>query len=177
MNDIRDKLKSLSDNRKRAILIAIGVILLLLLLVLESGDGNDEAVTKSQKTAVAEEYIESTEKQLQKILSQVEGAGEVYVMITLESCYENVYATDYTAKNENQKESSDSNITEELVVVENQDGENGVVIKVYEPVVKGVAVVCQGADSVKVRSAIIETVCALFDISSTKVSVTKGYKE
>jgi phenylalanyl-tRNA synthetase beta chain len=59
-------------------------------------------------------------------------------------------------------------------VVKGSDGENGVVIKVYEPVIKGVAVVAQGADNIKVRSAITEAVCALFNISSAKVSVSKG---
>ena len=41
---------------------------------------------------------------------------------------------------------------------------------------KGVAVICQGGDDVAVRKAITEAVCALFDISSASVSVTKMNK-
>ncbi len=177
MNDIKERLKSLSDNRKRFLLIAIGVVCLLVLVAFESGGSGKAEHTTERVTPLPDEYIGNTEKELKAILSQVEGAGQVHVMITLESCFENVYAHDYTNKTESQRESNHSNITEELVVVNSSDGEDGVVIKVYEPVIKGVAVVCEGADNVKVKSAITETVCALFDISSAKVSVTKGQKE
>ena len=46
-------------------------------------------------------------------------------------------------------------------------------IKVYEPTVKGVAVVAEGADNINVKTAITDTVCALFDISTAQVSVEK----
>ncbi len=177
MNDIRERLKKLPENRKRIVLIGVGIVCLLILLVFESGDSDKTEVTSGQAATLPDEYVERTEKQLKTILSQVEGAGEVNVMITLESCFENVYARDYATATESRTDSSDSDITEELVVVKGSDGEEGVVIKVYEPVVKGVAVVCEGADNINVKSAITETVCALFDISSAKVSVTKGQKE
>ncbi len=174
MNDIKNKLKSLPDNKKRVLLIVIGVVSLVFLVIFESADSTKKEVNTERVNTLPEVYIENTEKQLKSILSQVADAGEVHVMITLESCYENVYAKDYTSKIEEQKDSSDSDIVEELVVVKNSNGEEGVVVKVYEPVIKGVAVVCEGADNIKVKSAITETVCALFDISSAKVSVTKG---
>lgn len=177
MNDFKERMKSLSDNKKRVLLIAVVVISLLALLTFEATEGSEKTTSGDAVMPTADEYTEATEKELKTILSQVEGAGEVYVMITLESCYENVFAKDYDNKTQTQKDSSDSNVTEELVVVKNPEGENGVVVKVYEPVIKGVAVVCEGADNIKVKSAITEAVCALFDISSTKVSVTKGQKE
>ena len=177
MSDLKDKIKALSDNKKRVLLIVICVISLLFLIVSESNEneGTSQQTIKTQTSH--DEYIKTTEKELESILSQVEGAGKVHVMITLESCYENVYANSYSSKSKNNGDGTSDDVTEELVVVKNSDGENGVVIKVYEPVIKGVAVVAQGADNIKVKSAITETVCALFDISSAKVSVTKGYKE
>lgn len=177
MNDIKETLKGISDNKKRILLIAVGVICLLVLVIFEASSSAESDRSADKTNISSEEYIAKTEKELSTILSQIEGAGEVYVMIALESCFENVYARDNTNKTNNQKDSSDINVTEELVVVKNSDGEGGVVVKVYEPVVKGVAVVCEGADNIKVKLAITEAVCALFDISSTKVSVTKGQKE
>lgn len=177
MNDFKERMKSLSANKKRVLLTAVVIASLVVLFFIETSEISKTTASNDSITPTADEYIESTEKELKTILSQVEGAGEVHVMITLESCYENVFAKDYDNKTQSQKDSSDSNVTEELVVVKNSEGENGVVVKVYEPVVKGVAVVCEGADNIKVKSAITETVCALFDISSTKVSVIKGQKE
>jgi stage III sporulation protein AG len=177
MSNLKEKIKALPDNKKHVLLIAVIVVSLLALIAFETMGSSEAAAPKERIIPTAEEYIASTEKQLKSILSQVEGAGDVHVMITLESCYENVFAKDYSNKTDTQKDSSNINVTEELVVVKNTDGEGGVVIKVCEPVVKGVAVVCEGADNIKVKSAITEAVCALFDISSTKVSVTKGQKE
>jgi stage III sporulation protein AG len=51
--------------------------------------------------------------------------------------------------------------------------QDGVIIKVYEPVVKGVAVVAAGGDDEKVKMAIIETVSAVFNINSANISVEK----
>ncbi len=177
MSDLKDKIKALSDNKKRVLLIVICIVSLLFLIISESNEneGTSQQTIKTQTSP--DEYIKTTEKELESILSQVEGAGKVHVMITLESCYENVYANSYSSKSKNNGDGTSDDVTEELVVIKNSDGENGVVIKVYEPVIKGVAVVAQGADNIKVKSAITETVCALFDISSAKVSVTKGYKE
>ncbi len=177
MSDLKDKIKALSDNKKRVLLIAICIVSLLFLIISESAEEESVSTTSIKTHTAPDEYIKATEKQLENILSQVEGAGKVHVMITLESCYENVYANSYSSKSKNNGDESSDDVTEELVVVKNSDGENGVVIKVYEPVIKGVAVVAQGADNIKVKSAITETVCALFDISSAKVSVTKGHKE
>ena len=60
------------------------------------------------------------------------------------------------------------------MIVKNGSGvEECLVVKVFEPKIKGVAVICQGGDDLAVKKAITETVCALFDISSASVSVTK----
>ena len=64
-----------------------------------------------------------------------------------------------------------------MIVKSGSGTEECLVVKVYEPVVKGVAVVAEGADNAQVKKAITETVCALFDISTNKVSVIKKYEE
>ena len=48
-----------------------------------------------------------------------------------------------------------------------------VLIESKPPRVMGVTVVCAGADSDKVRSEIVNMMCALFDIGSNRVSVLK----
>ena len=37
------------------------------------------------------EYIKEQEEKLKELIEKIDGAGETEVMITLESCYENVY--------------------------------------------------------------------------------------
>jgi len=178
MINIIDKFKKLPDKKRNIILCIIGAVALLLLVISEfSGDG--EVVSPQENTAeYASDYIEKTEKELSSILEEIDGAGEVEVMITLESCYENVYAKGYSSQSDENEDGAESQLTEEYIIVKSGSGtEECLVIKVYEPMIKGVAVVAEGADNANVKKAITETVCALFDISSNKVSVIKKYEE
>lgn len=175
MNEILKQINNFKINKKSIALIALGVVAIFLLMVGEpAGESSQDTISVTDTSAYSAEYIEKTEKTLEKILERIDGAGDVRVMLTLESCYENIYAKAYeTEKDFSEKESAE-NIKEEYVIVKKGTGnEECIVIKVYEPVVKGVAVVCEGGDNTYVKKAITETLCALFDISTAKVSVTK----
>ena len=95
-------------------------------------------------------------------------------MITLENCYENVFAKGYKEKNDNKTDSQKSESEEEYIIIKNgSNTEECLVVKVLQPTVKGVAVIAQGAGNAQVKTAITQTICALFDISTAKVSVEK----
>ena len=176
MKDIlKNILSGLKLSKKNIAMIVLAVVVLLLLLFSElSGDEAKEKNIDSNATVYAEDYIKETEKRLEGVLSGLNGAGKVKVMITLESCYENVYAKGYTSKSkEGENEESRETAEEYIIVKQGSNNEECLVIKVYEPRVKGVAVIAQGADNINVKQAITDTVCALFDISSASVSVEK----
>ena len=95
-------------------------------------------------------------------------------MITLESGSEEIYLHNYNYGENNDKSGRNSlERKDEYVIVDGSSGEEGIVVRVAEPKVRGVAVVCRGAGSDTVRGQIIETVTALLDISSARVSVAK----
>lgn len=178
MVNVLEKFKKLPDKKRNLILGFVGAIALLLLLI--SDFSTDEEVESPQENTAqyASEYIDKTEKELCSILEEIDGAGKVEVMITLESCYENVYAKGYSTQSDVDDAGAQSQITEEYVIIKNGSStEECLVVKVYEPKIKGVAVVAEGADNAQVKKAITDTVCALFDISSNKVSVIKKYEE
>lgn len=131
----------------------------------------DAAVT--EKTD-ADEYITDLENRLTSMISLIDGAGETRVMITLESGSEEIYLHDYDYGENNDPSGKNSlERKDEYVIVDGETGEKGIVVRVAEPRIRGVAVVCKGADSETVRSRIVETVTALLDISSARVSVAK----
>ena len=74
---------------------------------------------------------------------------------------------------ETEKETENELSEEYIIVKKGSNNEECLVVKVYEPTIKGVAVISEGADSIKVKTAITDTVCALFDISTAQVSVEK----
>jgi stage III sporulation protein AG len=175
MNDLLKKLNELKIGKKNIVLIAVAVFIIFLLLIIEFiPPDNTENVSKENTEKYSSQYIEKTEKELEALLENISGAGEVKVMITLENCYENVFAKGYNEKSENKTDSQRSESEEEYIIIKNgSNNEECLVVKVYEPTVKGVAVIAQGAGNTQVKNAITQTVCALFDISSAKVSVEK----
>ncbi len=175
MNDILENLKNLKIGKKNIILVTIAVLIMVLLLVSEFlTPENTENISKENTEIYSSQYIEKTEKELEALLENISGAGEVKVMITLENCYENVFAKGYSEKNDSKTDSQKSESEEEYIIVKNgSNNEECLVVKVYEPTVKGVAVIAQGAGNTQVKNAITQTVCALFDISTAKVSVEK----
>ncbi len=173
MNDLFNSLKKLKIDKKNIVLIAVAIFIILLLLVSEFiNTDSTETASKEDTAFFSSQYIEKTEKELEVLLEGINGAGDVKVMITLESCYENVYAKGYNEKNDSDADSVKNESEEEYIIIKNgSNNEECVVVKVHEPVVKGVAVIAQGAGSAGVKNAIIQTVCALFDISTARVSV------
>ena len=175
MNDILENLKNLKIGKKNLILVAIAIFIMVLLLVSEFlTPENTESISKENTEIYSSQYIEKTEKELEALLENISGAGEVKVMITLENCYENVFAKGYSEKNDSKTDSQKSESEEEYIIIKNgSNNEECLVVKVLQPTVKGVAVIAQGAGNTQVKNAITQTVCALFDISTAKVSVEK----
>lgn len=178
MSEILKNIRKLNLSKKNIILITLAVIALLILVLSEFTVSEEKADIDVQNTSqYAAQYTKETEKELETLLSKISGAGEVKAMVTLDSCYENVYAKGYSTKSEQDELQVKSEVSEEYIIVENgSNNEDCLVVKVYEPTVKGVAIVAEGADDINVKTAITETVCALFGISSAKVSVEKMTK-
>lgn len=175
MIDLLSNLKNLKIGKKNIVLVAIAVLIMILLFFSEFiYENNNETVSKEDTEVYSSQYIKTTEKELEELLENINGAGEVKVMITLETCYENVFAKGYNEKNDNKTDSYKSESEEEYIIIKNgSNNEECLVVKVYEPTVKGVAVIAQGGGNIQVKNAITQTVCSLFDISTAKVSVEK----
>ena len=156
-----------SADKKLKIAVIVGLIGILLL-------GMSEAIPK-QKTEVKSEkisyseYTSELEEKTKNIISSIDGVSECRVMITLKNSNESIFA-----KN-NQENSNGSNYSSEseYVLYNGESGEQPVLLKEYYPEVKGVVVVCSGADDVTVRENVINCISSLYAIPSTKISVSK----
>ena len=87
----------LGKNKKNIIVILCATLALLLLAVSELAD-NEESAGNMNNYVSSEAYIKEQEKKLCELLEKIDGVGDVEVMITLESCYENVYLKDKNLK-------------------------------------------------------------------------------
>ena len=155
-----------SDKKLKAALL-LGIIGMLLL-------GLSEAVPHEKKTETTQtqsysDLCAELEEKTERIISSIDGAGECEVMITLKNSNESVYAKNSQENNSSGNYSYES----EYVLYDGENGEQPVLIKEYFPEVRGVVVVCSGADNVTVRENVINSVSSLFGIPTTKISVIK----
>ena len=106
------------------------------------------------------------EERLEQLLGQIDGAGEVRVLLTEESGRETLFQTDSQA-------SGDSR-SDDTVLVESADRqETGLVRQTLEPVYRGAVVLCQGADRPSVKLAVVEAVRCVTGLGADAISVLK----
>jgi stage III sporulation protein AG len=110
--------------------------------------------------------VQSLEQRLETILSGIDGAGQVQVLLTEESGRQTLYQTD--------TQSDDSSRTEDTVLVEDGDRtENGLVRQTLEPEYRGAVVICDGADQSAVRLAVVNAVSCVTGLGADRICVLK----
>lgn len=145
---------------------------------------NDNAVSAIKNTLSDEK--KQIEANVEKILSQIKGAGKVNILITYVSGKEDVLAfeekksqNDTTEKdNEGGTRSVQQNSYENKIAYEdlNSGEKKAVVVKELTPEVRGVVVVADGAGNEVVREAIIRALVALMDVPVHKIQVFEREK-
>ena len=141
----------------------------LLLWPTQKEPAPEEPDASQTETLQAEEP--SIQIQMEKILSSIEGAGEVQVLLTRKTGDETIYLTD-TSVSENADGSSSH--TESAVRIGLADGgEAPVVTQTIYGQYQGALVVCQGADSAEVQLKLVNAVASLTGLSTDRVTVIK----
>lgn len=173
VNKLKEKINRFinGDSKKIKIIIAVGLIGMILILSSEifSSDKADSKKSTDEISFNYADYTSELEQKLCNVISAIDGVGECNVMITLENSSESVYATN----NENKSDEKSFNRKDEYVFYDSENGKIPVLIKEYLPKVQGVTVVCSGGDDIAIKEKIIESVTALFNISTNRVSVSK----
>lgn len=115
--------------------------------------------------------VEQMEKKLEKALSQVEGAGDVTVVLTLEESPRQVLAQDV---NTSEGESQSSRSDETVLLSKGSGTQEPAVLQQLGPEYRGALVVSQGGDDPQVRLALSKAVSALTGLGADKISICKG---
>ena len=172
---LKDSFDKLFKDKKMKLLVIAGIIGILLLFVGDLfGTGNSNK-TKSMpdfdNDAYNEQFIKRMQQDLYNVISRIEGVGEVEIVVTLETGVQYEYATNSKTSTDGSSQKSSSEYT--IITVDGQNGKEPLVLRRIEPTVKGVVVVCEGADNIYVKQAIIDIVTTLCGISANRVSVAK----
>ena len=188
-----------SENRKKIkmpgkdqllILLLSGILLVVIAIPTDGGkkkappdSGGDPA--EELKTATGQEpdsYEKRQEERLKEALEKVEGVGEVEVMITLKSSWENIVEKDRPSSSQTVEEADAGGGTRqtqevsrsETTVYREESGERTpYVVKELEPEVEGVIVIARGGGNASVKQNILEAVQALFPVEAHKIKIMK----
>ena len=179
------------------ILVLTGVLLFVIALPAGDGKGTSDSSpgyqplpgeeaggqqAQEEAELSEEQYREAMEARLTEVLSGMEGAGRVKVMITIKESRELVVEKEQpvsrSSTNENDSQGGSrvvNQVQSEENTVYRTDGAESepYVIKTIPPQVEGVLVVAEGAGTGTVNRTIVEIVQALFGVESHKVKVVK----
>ncbi len=125
----------------------------------------------SESVPSAVEMEETTLQQsLEQILSRLEGAGKVKVLLTEAEGQQTLYQTD---EDFSLGEKSGDNRRDTVLVTNSQREETGLVRQVIPPRYLGAVILCQGAGSASVRLAVVEAVSSVTGLRSDRITVLK----
>ena len=188
-------LKEFVKNKNNLIIIVLaGVLLMIIAWPVKketkiNNTSNTNKVTESEDLSdkentemVEEEYVDRMEKKVEEILCNMEGAGQVKVVITIRSSTEKVVEKDLPVNRSNTTEEDAeggkrtvNNVDAQENTVYSQTGNDSqpYVIKTVSPQVEGVLVLAEGAGSGEVSKNISDAIQVLFGIEAHRIKVIK----
>lgn len=140
-------------------LVTAGILLLAADLIFIRGGSGDKN-KGNISAAVYSAYTEELERRVRDICDKVAGVSNVSVLLTLESSNEYVYA-----------ENSSGASVYDYLVIDGKDGEEPVLIKEIYASVRGIAIVCDGGDSAKIKATLTELLSSAFNLPTNKISI------
>lgn len=146
------------------LILLVGVGLMLI-------PGKQEESNQTVQTQKTEQItVSDMEAKLENILSGIQGAGRVEVMLTLASGEKTIYQTDTekTTQNDGSSQRADT-----VIVAGSDRGETGLIAQVDPPLYLGAIILCQGADDPTVKLNIVDAVSKAIGLGADKISVQK----
>lgn len=187
---LRDWIASSRDptpNRKIQLIVVLIIAGALMMILQGNKTPQDLPATPAEEVAQGETNPDPTVRQMEKemekeladILKKALGTNEVNVMVNLASSERKVYEKNETLQQdqssdqrENEQSTMDRRSSDRQLVLGNQ-AQNGepILSHIEKPTVLGVMIVAQGADHIKVKKWITESVARVLDISTHRVAV------
>lgn len=138
-------------------------------LLLWPGSGETKKTAQTLEGQGESFDVQALERDMERTLSKIEGAGDVSVVLTLESGSRRILAED--------TRTTDSEENTETVVVSRGSGsQDALLLEEIYPKFRGALVVCTGGKDPGVQLQLLRAVSALTGLSSDSVSICMGVK-
>ncbi len=164
------------------LVFVLGVILVIGSNNIDKNEIIEEKPKLLEIESKTKSYEEQMEKRLEKVLKEVEGAGEVKVLVTLATSKELVIeknlneTKNFIVEQDGEggvRESNDLKKDSEVVLITNDKKNEPLVLKEISPKIEGVLIIADGGDDIYIKDAFIKSVEALLGVEPHKIHVLK----
>lgn len=177
--------EKLPKKNQLLILLLTGILLLVIVWPVPEEKEDTQTAVPAARSGEGQsgEYEEYLEQKTAETLREVDGVGEVTVMITLKSSGQNIIEKDQQSSSQTTEEEDSSggmrtsqDRTSDKTSVYEQDADGSqspYVSKTLSPEIEGVVVIADGGDNAVVAQDITEAVQALFGVEAHKIKIMK----
>ena len=157
---LKDKAQKWSNKYRYVILVLLAGFVLMLL------PSRREEVNQTPKVTEPTVQRQDVQQELSRILNQIEGVGDVQIMLTIASGEETIYQSDT-------EKTGDTYRVDTVIVTDSDRKEQGLIQKINPPSYMGAIIVCKGGGNASVRLAIVEAVSRVTGLGADQISVLK----
>lgn len=167
MRNVKDFFKNKINANILTAVLCVGAVLM-------AAGGFMPEKNKEQPPAVSEtekisDYEDDFEERLEKILSHIDGAGKVEIMIAYESGKELIVKEDKSSQTTKKNDESEEKNESKTVMANDEP----FVIKEMTPNIKGIIIVAQGGGNIETKEKLINAAKALTGVEAHKIEVLK----
>lgn len=149
------------------LVLCLGIILLMM----PSGKEMD---APSSPEPISESSLEVDPSELERLLSQVQGAGQVRVLLSMTAGEGTEYVQDAEIQSQSDSSGASSRESRKSVLVSTGSGvQMPLERQVTAPTYRGAVIVCQGADNPSVRLALTQAVASLTGLGTNQIVIMK----
>ena len=172
MNEIIKRIIGNYSRKTLIIILIVGIILMIGPGILKIN--NNTAKSEEKLNTFDENKIK---KELEDILSKINGAGKVEVMIVFENKYEKIVAKDIKSSSNEQNDKNVRDIDSMTVMSKEGNVQTPFVVKEMIPTVRGVIVVADGAKNSTVKGNIKNAVKTVLNVEYIKLKFCQESEE
>lgn len=178
-DDKKNKIIKIFNKKTLKIIMIVFLLLIFVLLYINLSNktfrtDSDNVENTSSNYLNTLEYSKEIERKLEALISQIDGAGKVSVMVSLDGSPELIYVYDEESKTSSNSSGTTTTSSSSPIIINKDNGDSALILKEKLPAVKGVIVVSSGANNISIKLDILRAVSTLLDITTDKISVLKG---
>ena len=165
-------ISSLKKYKHALLVVFLGMILLL--LPTEKTAKEEAQADETLDTELLSAYGQEVEERLEAILSQIDGVGQVQVILTMKQSGTNHYLYDSTVSREQDGDRiSESEERNTVLFSQGSSYDEATITTIDYPLFQGALIVCEGGGRAEIQLLLTRAVSALTNLRSDKITVVK----